>query len=101
MQRQEATTGVPFVYDFEVQEWLRHPDSDVLPDGYKYFIDTESKYYTDDQNRLYVEIYDEDNNELIKTITLFPDHDKLLDYIPNDRIANANMVRSGKSFISL
>jgi hypothetical protein len=101
MQRQEATTGVPFVYDFEVQEWLRHPDSDILPDGYKYFIDTESKYYTDDQNRLYVEIYDEDNNELIKTITLFPDHDKLLDYIPNDRIANANMVRVGKSFISL
>jgi hypothetical protein len=40
-----------------------------------------------------------DTEEVIKTISLFPDHDKLLDYITSDYLATAEDVQEGYKFI--
>ena len=99
LQREGARTGAPFVYDFEMQEWFPNElNPDNLPDGWTYYVDPEGKYYCSPDNELYVSYYTE--NLQTKVISLYPDHDKLLDYIPTDDIATTQEVKSGKKFIS-
>ena len=40
-----------------------------------------------------------DSEDIIKLITLFPDHDKLLDYITSDLLATTDDVETGYKFI--
>ena len=71
--RNEAATGEAFVYDFERAEW-----------------DPYSRYSGNE---------DLDNEDIIKLITIFPDHDKLLDYIPTtENIARPENVLDGELF---
>ena len=71
--RNEANTGEAFVYDFERAEW--NPYS----------------RYTGDE--------DLDSIDNVKLITIFPDHDKLLDYIPTtENIADPSNVLNGMQF---
>lgn len=99
LQREGARTGAPFVYDFEMQEWYPSElNPDNLPDGWTYYVDPEGKYYCSPDNELYVSYYTD--NLQTKVISLYPDHDKLLDYIPTDDIATTNEVKFGKKFIS-
>ena len=71
--RNEANTGEAFVYDFERAEW-----------------DPYSRYSGDE---------DLDSVDNVKFITVFPDHDKLLDYIPTtDSIADPSNVLEGMQF---
>ena len=71
--RNEANTGEAFVYDFERAEWEPY-----------------SRYSGEE---------DLDSIDNIKLITIFPDHDKLLDYIPTtDSIADPTNVLEGMAF---
>lgn len=71
--RNEANTGEPFVYDFERAEWNPYSRYDSTQDL--------------------------DNYDNIKLITIFPDHDKLLDYIPTtENIADPSNVLDGMQF---
>ena len=71
--RNEATTGEAFVYDFERAEWEPY------------------SRYSGEQ--------DFDSEDNIKLITIFPDHDKLLDYIPTtENIADPSNVLDGMQF---
>ena len=71
--RNEAATGEAFVYDFERAEWEPY-----------------SRYSGNE---------DLDSIDNVKLITVFPDHDKLLDYIPTtDNIADTDNVLEGMLF---
>ena len=96
LQRQEATTGSPFVYDFEMDEWFPQDNDPELIDGWTYYVDNNDAYYASPQDELYVSYY----SDLIqcKLITLYPDHDKLLDYYYTDNIADTDDIRQGKRF---
>ena len=99
LKRENATTGSPFVYEFEAQEWYPNDTNpDDLPDGWTYYVDNIDRYYSAPDNSLYVSYYTDQIQ--CKLITLYPDHDKLLDYtLTDDLIADTNDVRSGQRFI--
>lgn len=98
--REGATTGSPFIYDFEMDYWYPMINFDDLEDGWTYFVDNEDRFYSSDGvETLYVQTF---NGRLqIKCITLYPDHDKLLDYHINDNIATTDDVYEGKKFMEL
>ena len=71
--RNEAATGEAFIYDFERAEWEPY------------------SRYSGNENL--------DSVDNVKLITVFPDHDKLLDYIPTtDNIADTGNVLEGMLF---
>ena len=96
LQQQEATTGSPFTYDFEMDEWFPQDNDPELIDGWTYYVDDNDAYYASPQDELYVSYY----SDIIqcKLITLYPDHDKLLDYYYTDSIADTDDIRMGKRF---
>ena len=100
--RQNATTGVPFVYEFEAQEWYPNDSNpENLPDGWIYFVDKLEQYFSAPDDSLYVGYYNEGDVSQTKIITLYPDHDKLLDYYYSDKYASTDEVLQGKEFIPI
>ena len=98
--RQNATTGTPFVYEFEAQEWYPNDSNpDELPDGWVYYVDKFDQYFSSSDDALYVGYYNEGEVSQTKIITLYPDHDKLLDYYYSDKYASTDEVVQGKEFI--
>ena len=98
--RQNATTGTPFVYEFEAQEWYPNDSNpDELPDGWVYYVDKLDQYFSSSDDALYVGYYNEGEVSQTKIITLYPDHDKLLDYYYSDKYASTDEVVQGKEFI--
>ena len=107
--RSEATTGEPFVYDFEAQEfdnpYSATDEMHDLPDGYTYFTnDLNNTLLVNNEhgaNLYYVEVYDDAAGKYKKVIPIFPDRDKLYNYEIVDKIATPDLVRSGKLFRKL
>lgn len=107
--RSEATTGEPFVYDFEAQEfdnpYSANDEMHDLPDGYTYFTnDINNTLLVNNEhgtNLYYVEVYDDELGKYKKIIPIFPDRDKLYNYEIIDKIATPDLVRSGKLFRKL
>lgn len=98
LKREGATTGSPFVYDFEMQEWYPNTEAtEDLIDGWTYFVDHQDQFFVSDKGELFVAPYSD--RVQTKLITLYPDHDKLLDYYLNDNIADTDDVRLGEKFI--
>lgn len=101
LKRSGATTGSSFVYDFEPEYWYPTTNSELI-DGWIYFVDSDGEtYFAQDEETLYVQAIDEDNLSIVKYITLYPDHDKLLDYYINDNEATEEHVLEGQRFYSL
>ena len=102
--RHDATTGMPFIYDFEVQEWYPNdynPEGD-LPDGYIYYVNQhDDTFYSAPDDSLYVSYYSDLDHIQVKLITLYPDHDKLLDYYFTDEYATADDVVEGMKFVEV
>nr|DAK74583.1 MAG TPA: hypothetical protein [Caudoviricetes sp.] len=107
--RSDATTGEPFVYDFEAQEfdnpYALTDEMHDLPDGFSYFTkDSTDTLLVDKQKKtdLYiVEVYDDEEGQYKKLIPIFPDKDKLYDYRIIDKVATPELVRKGKLFRKL
>lgn len=104
-----ATTGEPFVYDFEDQEF-DNPYSGTderhdLPDGFTYLtndpLDTMLINKVQNTDLYLVEIYDKKKNRYKKVIPIFPDKDKLYDYRIIDKVATPDLVKNGKLFKKL
>lgn len=98
LKREQATTGSPFIYDFEMQEWYPNTeDISELVDGWTYFVDMQDQFFVSDKGELFVAPYSD--RIQTKIISLYPDHDKLLDYYITDNIADTIDVRDKVPFI--
>lgn len=98
LKREQASTGAPFVYDFEMQEWYPSTeDTEELVDGWTYFVDNQDQFFVSDKGELFVAPYSD--RIQTKLISLYPDHDKLLDYYITDNIADTIDVRLNEPFI--
>lgn len=123
LTRQEATTGSEFVMEFEYKYWEDSEDEEsystrIILDSARENIDfseASPTYNYVDENASSATLLDSNarvsddtfvvnvinRGNSTKLITLFPDHDKLLDYYPRDDIyANPEDVLNGNIFIS-
>ena len=122
LTRQEATTGTEFVMEFERKYWLpfereQEYSTRIILDAHREkldfsntsptynHVDADNKATLLDSNakaqddRFIVKVINREDST--KLITLFPDHDKLLDYYPMDGMyANPEDVLNGNVFIS-
>ena len=81
-----------------MQEWYPNTEAtEDLIDGWTYFVDHQDQFFVSDKGELFVAPYSD--RIQTKLISLYPDHDKLLDYYITDNIADTIDVRLNEPFI--
>lgn len=73
---------------------------DVVIEYYLDKVTTGEPFVYDFRREVWKPEVDPDSTDITKLITLFPDHDKLLDYEPLDNNASTEDVQDGRRFIS-